>query len=123
MMMILIVETFSATLIALALAYGGMTSLCLVIDRHYGQVWGRALTTGPRRGFHVLGWLLLALALWPCIAAWSASVGVVVWFGCLSAAALLLALLLPYAPRLAVRLALVAVIVAGSCLLFSGYMR
>ncbi|PUA20867.1 DUF3325 domain-containing protein [Glaciimonas sp. PCH181] len=120
--MILLVETFSATLIALGLAYGGMTSLCLAIDRHYGQVWGRALTTKPRRCFHVLGWLLLALALWPCIEAWSPTVGVVVWIGCLSAAALLLALLLPYAPRLAVRLAVVAVSVAGSCLLFFSYM-
>lgn len=121
MMTILLVETFSATLLALALAYGGMTSLCLVIDRHYGQVRGRALTTGPRRGFHVLGWLLLALALWPCIAAWSASVGVVVWFGCLSTAALLLALLLPYAPRLAVRLAVIAVTVALATLAAASY--
>ena len=87
-----------ALLLAGALCYAGMAALCLGMDRHHRQVWSR---TAPRRqpGLRVGGWLLLAVALWPCIQVWGASVGVVIWFGLLSAAALLLVLLLPYQPK------------------------
>lgn len=45
------------------------------------------------------GWLLLTLSLIACIRASGASVGLVLWFGVLSAAALAIVILLPYAPR------------------------
>ncbi|MBM7062628.1 DUF3325 domain-containing protein [Pseudomonas sp. UL073] len=87
-----------------ALAFAGLAGLCLGMDRHHKQVWaGKA----PRRqrALRLAGWLLLALALWPCLQVWGSAVGPVVWCGLLSAAALGLVLLLPYAPRLTAALA------------------
>ncbi len=92
-------STLAAAGMALALSYAGMAGLCLAMDRHHAQVWKRDASVPARWGLRSLGWLLLALALVPCIAAWGTTVGVVVWLGFLSAGALLLAWLLPYAPR------------------------
>jgi hypothetical protein len=88
-----------ASVLALALAYAGMALLCLAMDRHHQQVWGREPSPGQRLGLRGAGALLLALALVPCVAAWSASVGGVLWLGFLSAAVLPLVFMLPYAPR------------------------
>ena len=91
----------AAAVLAFALSYAGMAGLCLAMDRHHAQVWKRDASVRTRWGLRTGGWLLLALAIVPCIAAWGATVGVVVWLGFLSAGALLLAGLLPYAPRAA----------------------
>lgn len=98
-------QPLPAALLALALCYAGMAGLCLAMDRHHAQVWKRDASTPARWGLRTLGWLLLALALLPSVSAWGATVGVVVWLGFLSAGALLLALLLPYAARPATALA------------------
>nr|WP_315244793.1 efflux RND transporter periplasmic adaptor subunit [uncultured Albidiferax sp.] len=99
-----------AAVAAVLLAYAGFAGLCLAMDRHHAQVWGRDASPRARRGLRGAGWLLLTLALWPCVVAWGATVGVVVWLGFLTAGALLLVGLLPYAPRVAVGLALVALL-------------
>ncbi|NHZ91832.1 DUF3325 family protein [Massilia sp. CCM 8733] len=92
-------NTLIAGAAALGLAYGGMTLLCLAMDRHHQQAWGREPSRRQRVGLRGGGALLLALALPPCVAAWSATVGIVLWLGFLSAGALPLVFLLPYAPR------------------------
>lgn len=90
--------------LALGLSYAGMAGLCLGMDRHHQQVWS-VKAPARQRLLRLAGWLLLALALWPCVQAWGAAVGSVAWLGMLSAAALALVLLLPYRPRLAASLA------------------
>lgn len=95
-------------LCALGLAYAGMASLSLAMDRHHGQVFGRDAAPSMRRALQLAGSVLLALAIWPCVAGWSATVGVVAWLGFLSAGALGVALLLPYAPKLLFRSSLLA---------------
>ncbi|RSZ55267.1 DUF3325 domain-containing protein [Massilia atriviolacea] len=92
-------DTAFAGALALALAYAGMALLCLAMDRHHQQVWGREPSRRQRLGLQGGGSVLLALALLPCVAAWSATVGVVLWLGFLSAGVLPLVFLLPYAPR------------------------
>jgi hypothetical protein len=92
-------DTALASVIALALAYAGMALLCLAMDRHHQQVWGCEPSRRCRLGLRGGGSALLALALLPCVAAWSATVGTVLWLGFLSAGVLPLILLLPYAPR------------------------
>lgn len=99
-------------LCALGLSYAGMASLSLAMDRHHGQVFGRDAAVHVRRALQLAGSALLALAIWPCVAGWSASVGVVAWLGFLSAGALGVALLLPYAPKLLFRSSLLAAVAA-----------
>lgn len=92
-------DTVYAGALALALACAGMALLCLAMDRHHQQVWGREPSPRLRLGLRASAALLLALALLPCVAAWSATVGIVLWLGFLSAGVLPLVFLLPYAPR------------------------
>ncbi|MCC7645742.1 MULTISPECIES: DUF3325 domain-containing protein [unclassified Janthinobacterium] len=99
-------------LCALGLSYAGMASLSLAMDRHHGQVWSRDAAPGVRRALQLAGAVLLALAIWPCVAGWSVTVGIVAWLGFISAGALLVALLLPYAPRLLLRSSLLAAVAA-----------
>lgn len=108
-----------AALMALSLCYAGMAGLCLAMDRHHGQVWGRDAPPAARWGLRAVGTLLLALALCPCLVAWGATVGVVVWLGFLSAGALLLVGLLPYVPRLATVVAALAALAGLATLLMA----
>lgn len=91
-------ETTFALMLGGALCYAGMAALCLGMDRHHQQVWSRK-APARQRALRLVGWLLLAIAVWPCVEAWGSSVGVVIWFGLLSAGALVLVLLLPYRPK------------------------
>ena len=86
--------------------YGGMLGLCLAMDRHHAQILHGRPRPQVRTALRAGGWLLLGVALWLCTLAWGWAVGPVAWFGLLSAAALGLAFLLPYAPRFAAWLAL-----------------
>lgn len=107
-----------AVLTALGLAYAGMAGLSLAMKRHFSQVWHS--TPAPlwlQRSLRSAGWLLLALALIPCINYWGITVGLVVWPGFISAAALLLAGLLSYLPRMAAAVALLALIASLTILL------
>lgn len=96
----------------IGLAYAGMAGLCLAMDRHHRQVIGRA----PRRGIVVAlrlaGATALVLSFAAAVAADGWALGPVAWFGGLTAAGLVLILLLPYRPRLAVALGLVGLLLA-----------
>jgi Protein of unknown function (DUF3325) len=88
------------TLIAFALTLAAMTILCVAMDKHSAQVWGRKPSTTQRVSLRVLGWMLLAAACAFCVQAFGVGIGLVMWFGLLNVAGLLLAFLLPYRPRL-----------------------
>lgn len=89
--------------VMLLLAYGGLTALCLAMNRHYRQVRFGA----PDRRFKVLmrinGSILLLLALVLGIDGRGPTIGPVVWFGVLSVSGLALIFLLPYYPRMVVK--------------------
>ncbi len=94
-------------LFGLALPYAGFTALCLAMERHHEQVFGqRRIAPRLRLLLRLAGWLLLLASPLPCIALAGWGGGSVLWCGMLTAAALLLTLSLPYAPRLAAGLAL-----------------
>lgn len=99
-------------LLALALAYAGLTAVCLSMERHYRHVWRRMPARRTTVLLRTLGFALLALALRPCMAALAGCTGVILWFGVLTAAALLLVFLLPYAPRAAAACAGAAPLIA-----------
>ncbi|WP_338920622.1 DUF3325 domain-containing protein [Pseudomonas silesiensis] len=92
-------------LLGLLLCYGGFTALCLSMDRHHGELLGRKPSARRRQGMRISGWLLLALSLWAAVSAAGWGLGLVQWFAVLMLSGLLLVLLLPYRPRLALSLA------------------
>ncbi|WP_295996972.1 DUF3325 family protein [Rugamonas sp.] len=100
-----------------ALAYNGMAALCLATERQYGQWRGRGASPTPalRRGLRLAAALALSLAAVACIADAGAAVGIILWLGELSAAALLVAGLWTYATRAALPLGAVALAAALLC--------
>ncbi|MCY1223552.1 hypothetical protein D9M69_153100 [compost metagenome] len=105
-----------ATLAVLGLCLAGMSCLGLAMDRHHDNAWPRPPAPAVRRLLRLAGWLLLALACWPCLRGWGASIGAVVWVAALTAVSLPLTLVLTYRPRLAPWLAPPAVGIALACL-------
>lgn len=91
--------------LALLLCYGGFTLLCLSMDRHHSDLLGRKPSARRRQALRLSGWVLLALSLWAAVAATGWSLGLVQWCAVLMLSALLLVLLMPYQPRLALFLA------------------
>lgn len=92
-------------LLALLMCYAGFTALCLSTDRHHGELLHSKLSTRRRWVLRVMGWLLLALSIWPAVTLAGWGQGLVEWCAVLMLSALLLVLLLPYRPRLALMLA------------------
>ena len=78
------------TLAAFCLAYAGFSALCLGMDRHYEDLFNRALTRRHRVPLRLFGWAALALSLCASAAVWGWSYGTVEWIGILSIAGLLL---------------------------------
>ncbi|MFC6336598.1 DUF3325 family protein [Pseudomonas sp. CCM 7891] len=99
-------------LLALLLCYAGFTTLCLSTDRHHGALLHSKPSSGQRLALRLGGWLLLSVSIWPAVRAAGWSQGLVEWCAVLMCSALLLVLLLPYRPRL-------ALILAGASLLAS----
>lgn len=91
----------------IAFTYGGLAAISLTMDRHYADIHGRstALDDGRRRLFRLLGWSGIALSFTCCIAASGWHIGPVLWCGMLTLSAMMLTLLLQYAPHNAVRVA------------------
>lgn len=92
-------------LLALLMCYAGFAALCLSTDRHHGELLHSKPSPPRRRVLRVAGWLLLVLSVWPAVAASGWAQGLVEWSAVLMLSALLLVLLLPYRPRLALILA------------------
>lgn len=86
---------------AFCLAYAGFAALSLGMDRHYEDVFDRALPRRRRLALRSLGWLGLALSLWASAGAWGWGYGTVEWIGILSLAGLLLIWFLTFWPRAA----------------------
>ncbi|MDX3895866.1 MULTISPECIES: DUF3325 domain-containing protein [Pusillimonas] len=85
---------------SLALEFCGLTLLALAMERHHEQVFGdRPARVGPAV-LKAAGWLLLILATLPPIARYGPSIGLAVWVGELTIAALAVMLLHTYSPRL-----------------------
>lgn len=92
-------------LLALLMCYAGFAALCLSTDRHHGELLHSKPSASRRRVLRMAGWLLLVLSVWPAVVASGWAQGLVEWSAVLMLSALLLVLLLPYRPRLALILA------------------
>lgn len=92
-------------LVAWLLSYAGFCALCLSLDRHCQDLFGRKPTAHQRLALRLGGWVLLGLSLVSAVMASGWSFGLVEWTAVLMGSALLLVLLLPYRPRVAFALA------------------
>ena len=101
-------------LLATALCYAGMAGLSLAMPRHYSQVSTAKLSASRARQLRIASTLLLIVSLWPAISMWGVVVGIVVWLGLLSVAALLWVGLLAYWPRFAATKALILALIGVS---------
>lgn len=107
-------------LLALLLCYGGFTALCLSTDRHPVHLLRRKLSSRSRQLLRLAGWVLLSVSLWSALSVTDWALGLVEWFAVLMLSALLLVLLMPYRPRLAVALAGVSLL-ASPLVAFAQY--
>lgn len=92
-------------LLASLLCYAGFMALCLSMDRHHAELLGRKPPRRLRLGLKLVGGMALALSLWATVSVTAGGLGLVEWCAVLMLSALLLVLLLPYRPRLALALA------------------
>jgi hypothetical protein len=109
---------------ALALAYGGWTALSLGMDRHYADIHGRGKEPqqSERNRYRMLGTLALLVTYAISVKLQGWTVGSVLCLGTMTAGALLLVLLLTYAPQrtvLAGKLAIGLAILLGAVWLFN----
>lgn len=103
---------------ALTLAYGGWTALSLGMDRHYADIHGRGKEPkqGERNLYRMLGTLALLATYAISVKLQGWTVGSVLCLGTMTAGALLLVLLLTYAPH---RTVLAGKVAAGFAALLS----
>ncbi len=88
------------------MVYAGLVGLSLTMIRHRKQLLPgiSSLQPGMHWALRVTGWATLLIALDLCIDQHGFGIGLTLWTGLLSAAALLLAMLAVYLPRLALGL-------------------
>lgn len=95
----------AACFVTYALAYAGMTALCLAMEKHYVQAMrGADLPAGRKKCLKVMGWSLLALGILSSIHGWNPTIGIVVWSGFVSVAAISVVLVLSYFPTQVVQI-------------------
>ena len=97
---------------SLCIAYAGFLALALAMDRHHEQIFARRPSARTSRLLGWAGWLVLGLSLPPAVMAWGWAIGLPAWLGLLTLAAAVLLLLLPHAPRAALRLGPAALVCA-----------
>lgn len=98
------------TMGAFSLLFAGMAGLSLAMDRHYEQITKqREVPPRHRNLLRSTGWISLLLSLAACLQVWNVGVGLTLWCGLLTLAALAVACSLSYVPRLTITLALLAI--------------
>lgn len=94
-------------------ALSGFAVLSLAMDRHYEDTFGRGKEPGSLRlWMQAGGAMALVVSLAVCLLMAGKSQGWVLWFGELTAGAIVVVLTLTYAPRRAVPLALASAALA-----------
>ncbi len=98
---------------AFTASLSGFAALSMAMDRHYEDSFGRGKSPGRlRRWMQAGGSTALLLSLAICLSMAGSSQGWVLWFGELTAGAIVLVLVLTYAPKRAMRLGWIAAVIA-----------
>ena len=94
-------------LLSFLLTYTGCTALCLSMYRHFQHVFPeRKANKKMLLILRTLGWILIAIAGAYCVTIESTAIAIVCLCGLITAATFLLIMLLSYAPRLTIPLAI-----------------
>ncbi|WP_093021004.1 DUF3325 domain-containing protein [Sphingobium sp. YR768] len=88
-------------LLAFFLAHAGFMAFGLSMARHRRDLHLKPIGARRATGLRICGYGLLGIAIWPCWILFALSVGIIVWIGILSAAAISLTVLLAWPPFLA----------------------
>ena len=84
--------------IAFITCLAGFAALALSQPKHARDLLAHRNTPNKRHLCRIAGWVLLALSVVLSLAAWGATTGWVAWFGLASAAVVIVALTITYAP-------------------------
>ena len=106
--------TVLMALVALLLSFSAFATLGVAMERHQEEVLGRTLTRTANQGLRAAGTALLTLALAACMVGQTGSVAAVVWLGLLTFAALPVATLLSYSPRILLPASGIALLIAAT---------
>jgi len=99
--------------VGLLLAFSGFVALSLTMKRHYVDIYGRGEASEPvQRRLTAAGWIVLVFALSLLIGVEGFGYGLILWFGSLTASAWILVLMLNYAARGIVPMALSCALLA-----------
>lgn len=96
----------SALFASVLLAYAGMLCICLGKERHWKQLVSPGIPAQMRRLGAPMGGLLIGLGVFTASRVWPGGMALVGILGLVSLTGFALLLLMPYAPRLALRLPL-----------------
>lgn len=92
---------------------GAFMALGMAMNRHWEDAFGRGTDPGRwRRWMQFAGITTLLLSLASCLLLQGTTIGWVLWFGALTAAALVTVAVLTFAPPLALRIGAVASVLA-----------
>lgn len=83
----------------LLLALAGFAALSLSMQKHHRDLLGGAPLRARALALKCAGWLLLAASLWTALSGEGVFVGIVLWLGIATIAALTVAMLLTYGAR------------------------
>jgi len=86
---------------AFCMAYAGFSALCMGMERHCEDCFGRALPRRGRAALRLAGALALAFSLYASVQVWGWGSGAAEWVGILTLAGLLLIWLIAYWPAAA----------------------
>ena len=106
--------TVLMALVALLLSFSAFATLGVAMERHQEEVLGRTLTRTANQGLRAAGTALLTLALAACMVGQNRSVAAVVWLSLLTFAALPVAALLSYSPRILLPASGIALLIAAT---------
>ena len=106
--------TVLMALVALLLSFSAFATLSVAMERHQEEVLGRTLARTANHGLRAAGTALLTLALAACMVGQTRSVAAVVWLGLLTFAALPVAALLSYSPRILLPASGIALLIAAT---------
>ncbi|MGY4525717.1 DUF3325 domain-containing protein [Pseudomonas sp. UBA4617] len=102
------------------ITFAGLVALCLAMQKHFADLFGRKPRPGQLRLLRSAGWLLLLAALVLSVHLRGWAHGLVQWVAVLMAGATVWVFGLPYLPRLLLGLAAASMVLGPLLVVYAG---